>query len=253
MVSRIEEQKQKQYLMPYKIKLKIRIMKKLLFITILFLNVVYINAQTTSLECMQGVWKIYRDDELLTFSIKKSHNSLTITYSPNGKYLSISEIIFGFLDFNPNDSGKVYYNDLKQEGLFYVELFKGDMEADSIFKSQYFLTPDFEGCDDEGLYIQARNMIEYNRLERLPSQAMRYLFEEGEKKGYDYISAYLNIKVSQVINSKCTIYSSPGTITQMFLVQGDVPTILEEKEEWLKIEFLGKKLVTGWIKKDDVK
>jgi len=38
----------------------------------------------------------------------------------------------------------------------------------------------------------------------------------------------------------------------MFLKKGDVPTILKEQGDWLKIEYLETNLITGWIKKTDV-
>ncbi|ADR22189.1 hypothetical protein MATR_01710 [Marivirga tractuosa] len=36
------------------------------------------------------------------------------------------------------------------------------------------------------------------------------------------------------------------------MASGDVPTILKDKGDWLKIEYLGSRLVTGWIQKSDV-
>jgi hypothetical protein len=39
----------------------------------------------------------------------------------------------------------------------------------------------------------------------------------------------------------------------MYLVKDDVVTVREEKEGWLRVEYEGKKLVTGWIKKEDTK
>jgi len=216
------------------------------------INSAFINAQVLPLDCMEGIWEIYREDELQSFSVKNNHNSLTVNYLPNGKEILISEIVIGFLDYNPNELGKVNYKDLKSQGDYYVELFKGDMNQDSVFKASYFLTPEYDGCDDEGLYIQARDMIEYTRLERLPSTAIRYLYQEGKKAERDYISEYLNIKVAEVIVEKSVIYSSPNEPTKMYLVAGDTPTILKEKGDWLKIEYLGSRLVKGWILKSDV-
>jgi uncharacterized protein YgiM (DUF1202 family) len=38
----------------------------------------------------------------------------------------------------------------------------------------------------------------------------------------------------------------------MYLIKGDVVTILEAQNGWIKVEYEGKKLVTGWIKNQDV-
>lgn len=227
-------------------------MKEIILFLILFINSVFINAQVLPLDCMEGIWKIYREDEIQSFSIKNNHNSLTLNYLPNGKEIMTSEIVIGFLDYNPNEFGKINYKDLKSQGDYYVELFKGDMNQDSVFRASYFLTPDYDGCNDEGLYIQARDMIEYTRLDSLPSLAIRYLYQEGKKAERDYIAEYLNIKVAEVIVEKAVVYSSPNEPTNMYIVSGDVPTILKDKGDWLKIEYLGSRLVTGWILKSDV-
>jgi hypothetical protein len=227
-------------------------MKKVILFLILFINPVFVNSQELPLDCMEGIWKIYREDEIQSFSIKNNHNSLTLNYLPNGKEIMISEIVIGFLDYNPNESGKISYKDLKPKGDYYVELFKEDMNQDSVFTSSYFLTPDYDGCDDEGLYIQARHMIEYYRLDRLPSLAIRYLYQEEKKVERSYIAEYLNLKVAEVIVEKAVIYSSPNEPTNMYMVSGDVPTILKDKGDWLKIEYLGSRLVSGWILKSNV-
>jgi SH3-like domain-containing protein len=38
----------------------------------------------------------------------------------------------------------------------------------------------------------------------------------------------------------------------MYLIKGDEVEVLEEKGEWLKIRYYGKKVVEGWIKRSDV-
>lgn len=78
------------------------------------------------------------------------------------------------------------------------------------------------------------------------------MYEHDKKTGSSYIAEYLGIDVAQVKVERCTIYSSPGVATRMYLIKGDVPTILQERGGWLKIEYLGTRLVTGWIKKADV-
>jgi SH3-like domain-containing protein len=38
----------------------------------------------------------------------------------------------------------------------------------------------------------------------------------------------------------------------MYLIKGDEVEVLEEKGEWLKVRYYGKKIIEGWIKKSDV-
>lgn len=54
------------------------------------------------------------------------------------------------------------------------------------------------------------------------------------------------------IPKKTIIYSSQNTPTKMYLLKGDEVEIIEEKDDWLKIRYYGKKTIEGWIKKSDV-
>ncbi|MCV9388648.1 hypothetical protein [Reichenbachiella ulvae] len=176
-------------------------MKKTFLLLNVWLIPFFASAQEKPLNCMQGIWKVYYDEPIQKgFSVQKDYKVVSIGYLENvGNYTpSVRELFAGFLDFDPNDTGRVNYADLKPEGPYYVELLESDMSPDSVFTSNYFLTPDYEGCDSEGLYIQARHMIEYGRLERLPSKAIRYLYEAGKERERNYISEYLDTKAAQV-------------------------------------------------------
>jgi len=227
-------------------------MKRILLVTALFFYVFTLNAQTKHLDCMQGIWKYYREDNLIAFSIQNGFNVLNFYYEPDGSELGFRELITGFLNYNPNDSGMVHYSDLKKEGRYYVEFWRSEMDEDSIFRSSYFITPDFGECDSTSFFVENPQPFDYTRLKRLPSRAIRYMYEKDKKSGSNYIAEYLGIKVAQVKVEKSTIYSSPNVATKMFLKKGDVPTILKEQGDWLKIEYLETNLITGWIKKTDV-
>lgn len=55
------------------------------------------------------------------------------------------------------------------------------------------------------------------------------------------------------IKNKVYLYTSTlNTSTKMYLLKGDEVEIIEEKDEWLKIRYYGKKTIEGWIKKRDV-
>jgi uncharacterized protein YgiM (DUF1202 family) len=38
----------------------------------------------------------------------------------------------------------------------------------------------------------------------------------------------------------------------MYFIKGDVVTVLEKQNGWLKVEYNGRRLITGWIRKQDV-
>jgi len=61
---------------------------------------------------------------------------------------------------------------------------------------------------------------------------------------------FLNLEYK--ILNKTIIYSSPNSPTKMYLLKGDEVEIIEEKDEWLKIRYYGKKTIEGWIRRSDV-
>jgi len=64
---------------------------------------------------------------------------------------------------------------------------------------------------------------------------------------YKFINEAKKVKSFQSI-----VYTSPNTPTKMYLLKGDEVEIIEEKNEWLKIRYYGKKTIEGWIKRSDV-
>ena len=101
--------------------------------------------------------------------------------------------------------------------------------------------------------INGGQLVEYMKIKRLPGAALKLLYNRGKKDNRDYIKKYLQIEVGEITSEKCVIYSEPGIPTKMYQIRGDIVTIIREKEDWLNIEYLGTKLVKGWIKKSDVR
>jgi len=191
-------------------------MKRILLVTALFFYVLTLYAQTKHLDCMQGIWKSYREDNTIEFLIIKNFNVLTIGYEPGDSKAVLYESVVGFLDYNPNDSGMVHYSDLKKEGRYYVELGRCEMDEDSIFRDSYFITPDFGECDSTSFFVENPRPIECTRLKRLPSRAIRYMYEKDKKSGSNYIAEYLGIKVAQVKVEKSTIFITQCSYQNVF-------------------------------------
>ncbi len=59
-------------------------------------------------------------------------------------------------------------------------------------------------------------------------------------------------KIKKIILTKSLLYSHINQTTKMYLLKGDEVEILEEKDDWLKIRYYGKKTIEGWIKRSDV-
>ncbi|MDI9873195.1 SH3 domain-containing protein [Flectobacillus rivi] len=71
------------------------------------------------------------------------------------------------------------------------------------------------------------------------------------KDGWIIKYRYLD-NVFKVKSTKVFINTSVNVSSSIYLIKGDEVEILEEKGEWLKIRYYGKKTIEGWIKKRDV-
>lgn len=80
----------------------------------------------------------------------------------------------------------------------------------------------------------------YNLAKNVPREVML----EIQKINPDRYKT-LKIKQSKIFNDK-------KIVTKMYLLKGDIVEVVEEKDEWLKIRYYGKRMVEGWIKKSDV-
>lgn len=231
-------------------------MRKFL-LTAIILSINNIVFAQDKLSLMQGIWAdIYNGENEyneFSFTITKGHKSLSFGYTMDeSSRLTLWETIDGFLDYNPVPKGVLDVNTLKNDGEYYVSADVKYINDKGIIEYPNFLVPDYFEIDANNMSINGGQLIELVKIEHLPSFALKLLYNRGKRDNRDYIGEYLNIKVKEVQVDKSIIHSEPGTATKMFLIKGDVATVLEEKGEWLKIEFLGKILVTGWIKKEDV-
>ena len=67
------------------------------------------------------------------------------------------------------------------------------------------------------------------------------------------LTVELQIRQDGLIVPKSIVYSEPAKSTEMYLTEGDIITVLEEENDWIKMEYAGEMLITGWIKKKDAK
>ncbi len=61
-----------------------------------------------------------------------------------------------------------------------------------------------------------------------------------------YISEFLDIRVLEIKIKKCKVYNAPNKRGNEYLKKGDIVIIIEEKGEWIKVEYGNEK--QGWIK-----
>lgn len=227
----------------------------LLLMSIFLINQIQAQDKIQSkLSLIQGIWEnIMNNDNEKSFVITKGMNSLNFTYMDDLKKLDfpLGETIKGFQD-RISGSDSINVKSLKEDGKYYTVIFKEDIRNKGWVHSSDFITPEDFECDGQNMSINGGQLVEYAKIDRLPNLALKMLLGRGKLDKRNYLKEYLGVDVREVKVAKSIINSNPGILTKMYLLKGDVLTILEEKGDWIKIEFEGKKLVQGWVKKLDV-
>jgi hypothetical protein len=104
---------------------------------------------------------------------------------------------------------------------------------------------------DCAMLLFGQNVFKYRTIPISPF-LIKFLYKQGKLDKQDYLKEYANLIVKEIAPPKCTIYQSPNVATKMYLIKGDLVSILEQKGDWVKIEYQGKKTVQGWLKKGDI-
>ncbi|MFT3737198.1 MAG: SH3 domain-containing protein [Breznakibacter sp.] len=227
----------------------------------IFQNTIQIQAQEKpqgKFSLIQGIWE---RNELSgiekSFKIINKTNTLGISYSihaPDNIELFLVESTEGFQNRHYKEFDSIDVNSLKEDdGKYYTIILNNKYIKNGWIKKKYCIVPDYFECDGILMSINSGQLVEYEKITRLPSVALKLLYNRGLNDNRNYIKEYLGIEVEEIKSDKSIIFSNPETATKMYLTKGDVVTILEKKGNWLKIEFFGTKLVTGWIRQTDVK
>ncbi len=101
--------------------------------------------------------------------------------------------------------------------------------------------------------IGGGQLAEFSRIASLPQFTLKQLYKRGKLDKRNYLQDYLGLTIKEVAPPKSTIYQSPTIATKMYLIRGDLVSVLEQKEDWVKIEYQGKKTIQGWIKRQDLR
>lgn len=226
-------------------------MKKICTALFFTLGIGYVAFSQTKLEQLQGIWEniMSNPNGEMLIKIVKNNNVLSIAHQGED-YIDfyLDESIDGFVNVDSFDI--ITLDSLKENGLYYISVSKRNVKSKKIHKEDCILGWNLY-FEEGNLIIEGGKLAEYSHLDRLPSLTMRLLYKRGKKDNRNYLKEYLNTDFKEVITTKSIIYSEPDLPTKMYLIKSDVVTVLEEKEGWLKIEYEGKKAVTGWIKKED--
>lgn len=209
--------------------------------------------ESTRLALMQGVWDCSTNDEASIFKIIKDKNCLEFTYKPSDDLdFTLFDMIIGFqsLVTEYNEIQVINIDSLKENGLYYTEIIdKKDIGQDGKINKTFCIIPSYYECDGKILSINGGKLFEYEKIPKLPNNAIKNLYYRGIHDIRDYIKDYLGIKVVEIASPQSTVYSEPNKPTATQLTKGDVVIVLEEKGNWVKVDYGGSN--PGWVKKED--
>jgi hypothetical protein len=184
---------------------------------------------------------------LYYYSQKKLYGITDYTRSKYPEFgIEVSNSFYGFY----NDCDLPSIDSLKRNGDYYFDVipfyFKYEEKRKVYVENACGEVSIFTEKQDTfmNIYYSSRQQyVTYKKLDTLPQNVQKYLIGKGIHVGFPH---------KEISSNRATIYSEPEKPTRMYLIKGDIVTVLEEKEGWLRIEYEGKKLVTGWIQKKDI-
>jgi hypothetical protein len=167
----------------------------------------------------------------------------------NMEYWSIDKYYYGFID---NEADSLSIAQFSDSGRYFV-LTDADLDKEEMYDKSYFL---IYGTNIQSKYndfgsieLEGPKFFMYSRIERLNGLLEKKL----QKKSPDVFAEYLTVtNRKEIIIPRSYIYSEPDSLTRMYFIKGDIVTVLEKQDGWLKVEYNGRKPVTGWIRKQDV-
>jgi hypothetical protein len=232
-------------------------MKKITFLFFIIFSLLDIKAQEkqlSKLELIQGIWEnTLNSGSDHSYKIIKGMYSLGFSYNdPSELGFYLIESIEGFQNKKYDDFDSIDVNSFNKNGANFTTIINKKYIKNGWVKKKYCIVPEYFDCNGQNMSINGGQLVEYAKIERLPNLALKMLLKRGKIDKHNYIKEYLGIDVREVKVAKSIINSNPGIPTKMYLLKGDVLTIVEEKGEWIKIECEGKILVQGWIEKQDI-
>jgi hypothetical protein len=213
-------------------------------------------AKETKISLMQGVWESNDNSESeKSFTIIKGMNALSIVHSDNPSEMDfpISESVQGFQNKNHDEADSINVKTLKEDGRYFTTVDKENINKNGWVEEPYFTIPTYFEIDKTTMSINGGKIAEFTKIKNLPAFTLKQLYKRGQLDKRNYLKDYLNIDAREIIAPKSIIFQSPGTATKMYLVKGDLVSVISQQGEWVKVEYQGKKIVQGWIKKEHIK
>ena len=209
----------------------------------------------SKLECVQGIWEnTMNSDAEKAFTIIKGHASLSFVYdTSNNIDFPLNESIEGFQNFANRNYDSIHVDSLKNDGLYYTIANINDIEPDGWIFPLNYLVPTYFSCDDELLSINGGHIVEYNKIQELPFEAIDKVHQRGKIDRRDYLFQYLGIKVGMIQSARSRVYLLVGNEkkpSEHFLGKDDTVIVLQTSDDWVKVKYSDRDI--GWVKRRDV-
>ena len=201
---------------------------------------------------LQGVWQMYANYTHPTerafyqiFHIFKERKWLTLQMHLDVYHrLSIGVSEFGFANTSHSWFEITALDSLEYSGSVFVTT--GEHEGP-------------EGGQSATIFhVEERSYLNIFRdeciyIDKLPKDALIFLYKRGIHDNRDYIKEFLGLRVYGIRVDKSMIYETPETITEMYLIKDDIVIVIGEEGQFLKIEYETDNgdTVNGFIKKED--
>jgi hypothetical protein len=249
-------------------------MKKNIILSVLLIIVAdFVLAQNTEKK-IDGFWKFEIEKEYECYLVCHKNKMIKVSFwfnsNENAYIYGTPFTYFGFWDnscYLNEDTCPKNIKDLKPTGkymFFYDDLIipkenKNNIGYDSLGnlyqptrRCQWAINDELpEGLPPTTLTLYFNmNPDVYKKVEVIPNYVLSSLKKNKEdwKRYLDFIGN----KMFRIKSPKSTIYNTPNNPTKMYLIKGNEVEILEQKDNWLRIRYYGKKTIEGWIKKEDV-
>lgn len=232
-------------------------MKKHFICLIIFISVSSFAQSQSKLDLLQGIWSYnMNSDTIKSYKLVSKNKCIDIGYSfvdNRETEFFLMEMIIGFQDSVKwsDDNTFIHTDSMKENGTYFTEILRSEfIEPDGFINKAFCMIASYYECDGELLSINGGKLFEYDKILKLPNEALKKLYFRGQKDNRNYIKDYLGIHVKVVKDKMSVIYSKPGIKSKTFLTQDELVTVLEEKGEWYRIEFEEDEVIKqGWVKK----
>lgn len=212
-------------------------------------------SSNVDLMCTKGLWKqvFLKDsdnDYSDSYNIMDLNKSLNLMFIKKENRVIVSVGYYGYLDTCLKVGDTLFFKDLKLKGRYF---YAASEPKDQSLKNTLFSTKVHDQYCDEDRYEIGRGY--FDRKFFIPDKYFHLIQVQGRIDKRDYINEFNLHPYSpyrKIKSEKVFLHSEPDEITKNFLKKDQQIVVIDEDYEWIKIETVGKKKITGWVKREEI-